>query len=124
MAQEIQEVPTVGRKALRWMAATCVVLLVAVLVVGQMYFSEQDKRLARERELRDLWLQREMDLAAGRAGPAIDRAVLPRRTVNWNGQERTVIVVGQQRAEQLGLESGDVVLVQTRPAPTTSQAAP
>jgi len=120
MAQEIQELPTVGKKALGWMAAVCVALLIAVIVLGQMWLTEQDKRLARDRELSELLLKQDLDLAAGRVGPALDRQMLPRRVVSWNGQDRAVLIIAQERGEQLGLAAGDVVLVAPRPAAPAS----
>ena len=112
MATEIQEVPTVGKRALRWMAMVCVVSLIAAVVLAQMWLSERDRRRLREQQVQELLIRRDLETSSGLVGPPLDRGVLERRQVILNGQERDVLLLGPHRARQLGLESGDVVMVE------------
>ena len=119
MSQEIQEVPTVGKKALTWLAVVCVVLLIAVGVLGQMWVSEQNQRINAQLALRKWLLAQEADVAAGRMGPALDPQSLPRRDVVMDGQVRQAILIGAQRGRQLGLEGDDVLVVLPEPGPVS-----
>ena len=112
MATEIQEVPTVGKRALRWMALVCVVSLIAAVVLAQMWLGERERRRQRERQVQEMLIRRDLEASSGLVGPALDRNVLGRRRVMLDGQAREAMLLGPQRARQLGLESGDVVIVE------------
>jgi len=89
----------------------------AVMIIfslAGLWIVERGKRLKIERQLQqNLSAPRGLDALAEimKDAPKLDRSLLEKKTVDWNGSSREVIMLDTPRAEVLGFQEGDIIHV-------------
>jgi hypothetical protein len=105
-------------------------LVVIIVALAGLWMMERKRRCNAETALDDLQVSsREKMQSMGNmlvqqmtqaSHMAVDRDQLATQRVNWNGRDRSVLLLSASRGEKLGFQPGDVILI--TPSPATQPA--
>jgi len=108
--------------------AALLVLIIAVL--GQLWLIERNRRVDAEGRLAEMYLKERLQEAAnalavtegGERVLPVHRDELPAQTVQWNGQDKAVLILGEPAGKAMGFAPGDVIMVAQEAEPSAGPA--